>query len=62
MPQLRIPTSAATGLYGKQGLSTCHCLHTHKYKVVSLPHQECEEHEGSHEQLKNLREILNGCL
>ncbi|CAN6834185.1 unnamed protein product [Brassica oleracea var. botrytis] len=54
MPQRRIPTSAATGLYGKQGLSTCHCLHTHKYK--------CEEHEGSHEQLKNLREILNGCL
>uniref|UniRef100_A0A1J3I8Q6 RAP domain-containing protein n=1 Tax=Noccaea caerulescens TaxID=107243 RepID=A0A1J3I8Q6_NOCCA len=32
------------------------------WKVVSLSHQEWEEHEGSHEQLDYLREILNGCL
>lgn len=32
------------------------------WKVVSLSLQEWEEHEGSHEQLDYLREILNGCL
>ncbi|ESQ51773.1 hypothetical protein EUTSA_v10016356mg [Eutrema salsugineum] len=32
------------------------------WKVVSLSHQEWEEHEGSHEQLEYLREILDGCL
>ncbi|CAN8315622.1 unnamed protein product [Cochlearia groenlandica] len=32
------------------------------WKVVSLSHQEWEEHEGSHEQLDYLREILDGCL
>ncbi|CAH2059871.1 unnamed protein product [Thlaspi arvense] len=32
------------------------------WKVVSLSHQKWEEHEGSHEQLEYLREILDGCL
>ncbi|KAG2332829.1 hypothetical protein Bca52824_004009 [Brassica carinata] len=32
------------------------------WKVISLSLQEWEEHEGSHEQLEYLREILNGCL
>ncbi|CAH8264421.1 unnamed protein product [Arabidopsis lyrata] len=32
------------------------------WKVVSLSLQEWEEHEGSHEQLEYLREILNGCI
>ncbi|CAH8330963.1 unnamed protein product [Eruca vesicaria subsp. sativa] len=32
------------------------------WKVVSLSLQEWEEHEGSHEQLEYLREILQGCL
>ncbi|XP_018476017.2 RAP domain-containing protein, chloroplastic-like [Raphanus sativus] len=32
------------------------------WKVISLSLQEWEEHEGSHEQLDYLREILNGCL
>ncbi|CAA7041831.1 unnamed protein product [Microthlaspi erraticum] len=32
------------------------------WKVVSLSLQEWEEHEGSHEQLDYLREILDGCL
>nr|AAD32283.1 hypothetical protein [Arabidopsis thaliana] len=32
------------------------------WKVVSLSLQEWEEHEGSHEQLEYLREILTGCI
>ncbi|KFK31172.1 hypothetical protein AALP_AA6G078400 [Arabis alpina] len=32
------------------------------WEVVSLSLQEWEEHEGSHEQLEYLREILKGCL